>query len=104
MKRFYIFIVTLFISCSLSLQADDFIREENVPSDWEFHEDWCSFNDVGYSLPIYVEKTNSNNLYVTIYNNDWTIRKIFTITGLSNQDEILIMDDDKLNFFLGNVL
>lgn len=94
MKRLLIFIVTLFISCSLSLQADDFIRKENVPSGWDYRGDWCSFNDVGCSLPVYVEKTNSNNLYITIYNNDWTIRKMFSITGLIEQDIVIQMEDE----------
>lgn len=93
MKQLFFFLVTLIIPWSLPLHAYDFIKKVDVPSGWDL-EDWCSFNDFGYSLPVFIEKSSSNNLYVTIYNNDWSINKMFSIASLNEQDIVIPMADD----------
>lgn len=92
MKRLILCLFAIALTWQLSLQAEDFIKKVDVPSQWYADVDWCSFNDVGYSLPVFTEKTSNNNLYVTIYNNDWTVKRIFNITGLNETDKIIILE------------
>lgn len=94
MKRIAFLIFALALTSMFTSSAEDLVQQVEVPSGWDASFHWCNFNNVGCNLPVFAEK-NGSILNVKIFNNDWSLRSTFSITGLTEEDVIASMTTDQ---------
>lgn len=85
MKRNYLLLMLIMLVSSFNAFAND-ILEEELTSTRSLVP--CRYNSAGHVLPAIIEPNNANGVVVRIYNDEFSVIKEFSITGLDLQEGI----------------